>query len=98
MLSDDEPEQLGSLYDEEEVWDAYDRRDQDLRRARWTALMVGWVHGQDKMVAKLLAPLTLAELIDLDSSLTGMRHDVRQAIAKTDAPWIKQPRPERGQD
>ena len=98
MLSENEPEKLGSLYAEDQVWDAYDSRDQDIRRARWTAVVTGWVLGHDDMVTKMISPLTLAELIDLDASLTGLRHEVRRVIAKTNAPWIKQPRPESGQE
>jgi hypothetical protein len=97
-LVNDEPPQLGSLYREDEMWDAYDGEDQDLRRARWLAITAGWVLGQDDMVTKLLAPLTLAELIDLDASLTGLRHEVRHVIAKTSAPWTKNTRPELGPD
>jgi hypothetical protein len=37
-LVNDEPPQLGSLYREDQMWDAYDGEDQDLRRARWPAI------------------------------------------------------------
>ena len=93
LVNDEPPPQLGSLYDEAEAWDAYDDQDQDLRRARWLAIMTGWVLGQDDMVGKLIAPLTLAELIDIDASLTSLRYEVRHVIAKTNAPWIKPRRP-----
>jgi hypothetical protein len=97
-MSERLPPQLGCLYHEAEAWDAYDEQDQDLRRARWLAIMTGWVLGQDDMVGKLIAPLTLAELIDLDASLTSLRYEVRHALAKLDAPWTKRTRPELSQD
>jgi hypothetical protein len=85
------PDPLGSI-DDEATWEAHDARDQDLRRARWLAVVTGWVLGQDEMVTKLIAPMTLAELIDLDASLTSLRYEIRQIVAKLDAPWTKQPR------
>jgi hypothetical protein len=82
----EDPPQLGALYNADEVWTAYDARDQGLRRARWTAVAVAWVMGHDDMAAKLVGPMDLAELIDLDSVLTDLRHEVRRAIARLDAP------------
>ena len=95
-LIGNEPEGLGTV--DEAAWDAHDARDQDLRRARWLAVVTGWVLGQDEMVTKLIAPMTHAELIDLDASLTSLRYEIRQITAKLDTSWSKTPRPESGQD
>lgn len=91
------PDPLGSI-DDQATWDAHDAQDQDLRRARWTAVVTGWVLGNDRMVTKLIGPMTLAELIDLDASLTSLRYEIRQIVAQQGAPWTKRPRPEVGQD
>lgn len=85
MLADDTPE-TPDLFDEAEVWEAYEAKDQDLRRARWTALLAGWALSRDRMVEKLLESLDLPELIDLDSSLTSLRYEIRKVIAKQGAP------------
>jgi len=85
-LINDEPEGLSTLYHDEAAWDDYDSQDQDLRRARWAAMVAGWALGQDDMVQKMLGPLPLAELIDLDASLTSLRDEVRQVVARRDAP------------
>lgn len=87
----EEPPQLESLYDADEVWDAYDARDQGLKRARWTAVAVAWVMGHDDMAAKLIGPMDLAELIDLDSVLTDLRHEVRRFISQQNAPTSEGP-------
>lgn len=85
-MSQEEPEQLGALYAELDAWDAYDAEDQDVRRARWVAIVTAWVLAHDEMVGKLIGPLSLAELIDLDSTLTSLRHEIRDVIAKTGTP------------
>ena len=97
MLSNDQPAVMNSVDDQ--AWDAYDATtDHDLRRARWLAIAAGWILGQDEMLTKLLSPLSLAELIDLDASLTGLRYELRQVIAKMDEPRTKMALPELGQD
>jgi hypothetical protein len=88
MLGNTGPD-LNALAGDDEAWAAYELQDQDVRRARWTAIVAGYVLGQDVMVRKLIGPLTLAELIDLDASLTGLRHEVRRVISGLDAPWAK---------
>ena len=93
-MSADEPERLGSLYHADGVWDAYDSEDQDARRARWIAILTRWMLGHDEKMHELLDPLTLAELIDFDASLTGLRHEVRRVIVAMDAPWTANTRPE----
>jgi len=92
-LINDEPEGLSLLYHDEAVWDDYDSQDQDLRRARWAAIVAGWALGQDDMVQRMLGPLPLAELIDLDASLTGLRLEVRRAVEAIGAPRAGKPRP-----
>lgn len=90
-MADEIEQKLASLYDDEQVWDAHDAADQDLRRARWVAILTGWVLNHDEMVSKLLDPMTLPELIDLDASITSLRYEVRRAVTKLDAPADKDP-------
>lgn len=95
-MSEHEPHQLQSLYHAKETWDAYDSEDQDLRRARWTAIVAGWVLVQEGMVQKLIDPLPLAELIDLDATLTSLRYEIRHAVARLDESADRQPQIESG--
>lgn len=89
MLSDDMPEIGADLYEDHETWKAYEDRDHDLRRARWTAVLSGWALGRDEMVEKLIRQMDLPELIDLDASLTSLRYEMRRMIAKHEAPLVK---------
>lgn len=93
MLDDDEPAEMNSLYSDA-AWAAYDAADQDVRRDRWTGIVTAWVQGDDDKVRELIGPLALAELIDLDCTLTSLRYEIRRAISRTNAPWVKQVRPE----
>lgn len=89
MIADDELDRLGSLYEDQATWEAYDGEDQDLRRARWTAVVAAWALGRDEVVSKMLDPMGLPELIDLDASLTSLRDEVRKVIARSALPAPK---------
>ena len=54
MLSNNEPALMESLYDRDDVWDAYDGRGRLRRRLRWVVLVVAWVIGGYRLAGRLV--------------------------------------------
>lgn len=84
LTPDDEQAMIRSLADADGIWDAYDKRDQDLRQARWSAICVAWVMAGDEVTVKLLGYLLVPELVDLKASLASLSHEIDQAIDRAE--------------
>jgi len=81
MIGDDALWPHADLYDDEEAWRAYDAKGYGRRRVRWALICAWWGFGRhDEIARRRLASMSVMELVDLDSTLDSLRHEIRLAV------------------